>query len=808
MNWWQGQGLRSKVALAIAATMVIMLGVVFVVISQYIRARLWQSEIQKTETINAVVKTLLTDAMLSGHKDQIDGTLASLGQSVGGQQLDSIAIYDDQNLLTAFASGFPGGPAIARDSMPKTINDPSCWGCHQLPPEQRPTQMIVFVDGKQVIRNVVPLKNEERCQSCHGTGRAVLGDSIVDFSQDQFLQSYTTIALGLGAGIILAVVLVALVLFQIMQRIILNPVQGLVGLTDAVIHGDLKRRADIRSRDEMGALGRAFNDMTAQLSDLIGGLERRVAERTKALATSADVSRRLSTILDQRELVAEVVEQVRSAFNYYHAHIYLLEPASGNLIMAGGTGEVGQKLLAQGHTVSKGKGLTGRAAETNRAVLVSDVTLDPQWLPNPLLPETKAEVAIPISTGKEVLGVLDVQHNEVAGLQQADVDLLQSIANQVAIALQNSRLYAQAEASAKEAQSLVDYAPEAIVVVDLETGLFADPNANAEKLYGLSHAELLKVGPGQMSPPTQPDGRDSTEKAMENIAEAMRGGAPVFEWIHRNAQGQDIPCEVRLVSIPGAKPRVRASVTDITERKRNEELTRVRAIQLKTVAEISTAAATLLDSEKLLQAVTNLTKERFDLYHAHVYLLDETASTLLLASGAGEIGKKMVAGGHSISMTAERSLVARAAREKKAVIVNDVRLEPSFLENPLLPETRAEMAVPLIVGEAVLGVLDVQSNQVDHFTQEDINIHTTLAAQIAIALQNTRTLSQARRQAERESMLNTIGQKIQSATTVEAVLQIAARELGHALGAPLTIAQLSLSEQNGSGGDGHNDGDG
>jgi PAS domain S-box-containing protein len=182
---------------------------------------------------------------------------------------------------------------------------------------------------------------------------------------------------------------------------------------------------------------------------------------------------------------------------------------------------------------------------------------------------------------------LDVQNNVAGSLGLQDADLLRSIADQLAVAVQNARLYERAEASIQEAQSLVDYAPEAILIVNLETGLFTDPNANAEKLYGLSRSELLKVGPAQMSPPNQPDGRDSTEKAMKKIGEAMQGGVPVFEWIHRNAQGQDIPCEVRLVRLPGARPRVRASVTDITERKRLEELTIQRAKQQEALNRIS-----------------------------------------------------------------------------------------------------------------------------------------------------------------------------------------------------------------------------
>ncbi len=110
----------------------------------------------------------------------------------------------------------------------------------------------------------------------------------------------------------------------------------------------------------------------------------------------------------------------------------------------------------------------------------------------------------------------------------------------------------------------------------------------------------------------------------------------------------------------------------------------------------------------MLQTVVDLTKQSFDLYHAHIYLLDDSGDTLVLTKGAGQVGRKMVAAGRQIPMDAEQSLVAHAARSRQGVIVNDVRLDPEFLPNPLLPETRSEMAVPMIAGDRLLGVLDIQ----------------------------------------------------------------------------------------------------
>lgn len=229
-----------------------------------------------------------------------------------------------------------------------------------------------------------------------------------------------------------------------------------------------------------------------------------------------------------------------------------------------------------------------------------------------------------------------------------------------------------------------------------------------------------------------------------------------------------------------------------------EQRVEARTKDLATVAEVGTATATILETDKLLQEVVDLTKERFNLYHSHIYLLDETGQTLVLASGAGEPGRQMKAQGLSIPLNREQSLVARAARERKGVTVNDVTLAPDFLPNPLLPNTRSELAVPMIVSGNLIGVFDIQSDVVDRFTDSDINIQTTLAAQISTSIQNVRSFEQSKAQADLESLVNAIGQKIQRATSVDDTLQTAIREIGLALGASRVSAKVGLNLQHDS----------
>lgn len=217
-----------------------------------------------------------------------------------------------------------------------------------------------------------------------------------------------------------------------------------------------------------------------------------------------------------------------------------------------------------------------------------------------------------------------------------------------------------------------------------------------------------------------------------------------------------------------------------------------RSKNLATVAEISTRTTTIRDPFQMLATMVHLTQRGFNLYHAHVFTYHADEDKLQIVACGYKEGDEHEGthGTMSIPLQQEQSLVARAGRTRMPVIVNDVRSDPGWLPNPLLPDTHAELAVPMIVGDELVGVLDVQADHTDAFTMEDANIQMTLAAEIATAYQNALSYEKSKSQANLESMINTISQKIQRAATIEETLAIAVRELGMAMGARSTRAVL------------------
>jgi PAS domain S-box-containing protein len=160
------------------------------------------------------------------------------------------------------------------------------------------------------------------------------------------------------------------------------------------------------------------------------------------------------------------------------------------------------------------------------------------------------------------------------------------------------RAQEQLETSETRFRALVEQAPDAIVVLDPETGRFVDCNQNALSLFGLEREALLRVGPLDVSPAQQPDGRPSAEISRTNRAAAVRGDHLTFSWTHRHADGRLIPCEVRLVRLPGEDPvLLRGSIVDITERVRAEQALQLSEARNRSLVENAPDATVVLDVE-------------------------------------------------------------------------------------------------------------------------------------------------------------------------------------------------------------------
>jgi PAS domain S-box-containing protein len=239
-------------------------------------------------------------------------------------------------------------------------------------------------------------------------------------------------------------------------------------------------------------------------------------------------------------------------------------------------------LKEQKHTidVSSEGSVVARSVRDQAPVLVSDATEDPTFMPNPLLPNTRSELAVPLLSAGKVLGVLDMQDDEPNRFTEADADAFSTLAGQLATTLQTARLFAeqretQEALSSSEAQfrTLFDYAPEGVMVIDVDTLTFEDANDRAAVMFGFgTREELLKASPLDVSAETQPDGRPAAEVMSEAIQSAMGGGSPRLEALYRRTSGEEFPVDVQVVRLPHPERNlVRVSFLDMTERKAAEQ---------------------------------------------------------------------------------------------------------------------------------------------------------------------------------------------------------------------------------------------
>jgi PAS domain S-box-containing protein len=530
----------------------------------------------------------------------------------------------------------------------------------------------------------------------------------------------------------------------------------------------------------------SFSDMT----------ERKAAEEerryTKQLRVAAEVSEQISAILEPDDLLSVTASLLQERFNLYHVHVYLL--VGGQLVMQVGSGKEEEPLRARNHTIrfEDEHSLVARVARSKQAILVNDTRRSDTFMPNPLLSNTRSEVAVPLMVGQKLLGVLDVQDKQPNRFTQADLDVFNTLAGHLATALENARLFSEqkrSEAALRESEERLRFLSEAASegIAIHEGGIILTANSALARIFGYELSEMVGMSLLSLATPA------SRETIRKNLA---AGRKEPYEVDGHRKDGSIIWFELQghALSYKGRSARV-ALVRDITERKRAEEELRRFTNQLRTAADLAQQINAILDLDELLAESVAQLHFRFSIDHLHIYLLDETRQQLVMHTGSGEVGKLLRQRGHAIPFSRRESLVARAARKQEIVLVNEVRNEPTFMSNPLLPDTRSEVAVPLIVGERVLGVFDMQDDKPERFTPAELDVLRTLAGQVATAIQNARLFEQVQQSLEQTRIRFQVSQALAKAQTEEEVLDAIIEQASFYSGTRITLVTTDEQEE-------------
>ncbi len=310
--------------------------------------------------------------------------------------------------------------------------------------------------------------NEEPVTGAYRALPQLRGMLVIEQTQRDFTRSQlATIMVDLS--VMLSSILLALYISLLATRNIATPVTGLAevaveiaatassaGLgTASRLHaaGEELQALTSGRGDEIGVMGNAFRQMTLQLAGLVGGLETMVNERTRQLATrssyleaSADVGRVITSILDPERLIEQVVELIRDRFSLYYVGLFLADREGQWAVLRSGTGAAGRSMLARGHRLRiEPTSMIGWCIANAQARIAQQASQDEVRVATPELPETRSEAALPLRVRGQVIGAISVQSTQVDAFDQDSLAVLQTMADQLAIAIENAQLYAQSQ---------------------------------------------------------------------------------------------------------------------------------------------------------------------------------------------------------------------------------------------------------------------------------------------------------------------------------------------------------------------------
>ncbi|HID62289.1 MAG TPA: GAF domain-containing protein, partial [Anaerolineae bacterium] len=500
-----------------------------------------------------------------------------------------------------------------------------------------------------------------------------------------------------------------------------------------------------------------------------------------------DFSRALTTILDLPHLLDMLVEHVQDVLHAERTAVILLDRHTDSYIShkAKGIPEQVMQMI--------------RFSEENQVVrwLAARGPLylhgeEGKWYPDGFSVEEKARLealgvvlCIPLRTKEQLIGWLALGPKLSGDLySQDDLAFLSALADQTSLVIQSVRLYEETQQKVREL--LLLFRASTAISSSLEIGEVW--NTMAQRMAQIVDATSVYVYECNMDEQTSSviaeyAGHRALEKErVSHLGEAFPlGESPITKGALRARRPLSIGLSdpttgegdrVRLLRLGGRTALiipliVRGRVigfVDLCESRRDRRFTegeirlcqtvanqaiiavenaglfqeeRKRALQLETVREVSQKIVSILNLDELLAQVVELIQQRFGYYHVQVFLNNPDNQWTVFRAGTGRAGEAMIKEGHQFKI-GEEGIIGWVASSGEFLLANDVSKEPRFLPHPALPDTKAELAIPLLLGERILGVLDVQSEQVNAFTESDLFVLQSLADQVAIAIENAR----------------------------------------------------------------------
>ena len=429
----------------------------------------------------------------------------------------------------------------------------------------------------------------------------------VEVRADAILQKQRQLLL-LGFEVFLVVLLLGAFIGYMAGNALTRPINKLIEGAQAFTTGKLDQRIELKTRDEVEELARTFNSMASEIHGLIGGLESRVAERTKDLEVQskelesanqrmqrratqfealAQVTQSITSVRDLQDLLPRITTVISSKFGFYHVGIFLLDEVSEYAVLVAANSSGGQRMLARHHRLRVGEeGIVGHAASMGKSRIALDVGQDAVYFNNPDLAGTHSEVALPLISNNIIVGVLDVQSTDIAAFTKEDIQMLNLLADQVSLAIQNARLFDDTRKALAEAELMARRSTrEAWSRLPEQQELFG-------YRYDVTGASPLR----QLVEFTPDDGKHrTTEPAHTAVPIALRGEV-IGELVVQSPSGKQWT-EDQLDLIKAVADRVALSA----ENARLFEETTARADRERLVSEITSKIRSNTDPQSMIK---------------------------------------------------------------------------------------------------------------------------------------------------------------------------------------------------------------